>query len=232
MLSIMEVNKEGERMPIIVLAEDAHAAASIKKRLHVERSMGEQSDRSGVLVYNLEGLQVVQDANGHPIDAYEEHLWSRTFGLAIVQPEDHATTLLPSYSCGVPTVSAVRAALGAAHATFNVTHLLFTHPAHYFNVAGNHMYSAMQHIHGHVDVLRVFTHGDQPLCLRADSAELERRENGCMEPYAMLVGVRGRHIPLLHKAVEDELLTDVCERGMESGVCVPGFMEENVAQSH
>lgn len=222
MLHTLEADKEGHRIPIIVLAVDAAEADAIKRRFRIAPRTEPQQDRFGtqVLVMDDTDLRVVEGPHGRAVGKSEQLLWSRTFSIAVVEP--HGDAHQPAWqSCAVPTIAGLRVATGAAHATFNVTHLLFAHPALYYSVAGHNTFPGLQHTHGHDDVLRVFTHNNQPLC---GVPERPGRELGpCGDVFGMMAGVRGPHMELLHEVGEEQLLTDVCVRGLASRACVHGF---------
>lgn len=228
MMHILEMDKDGQRIPIIVLTQDAAEARLIKQRLHVAPRVGDPPPgRFGdqVLRFDGDGLREVVGPDGRSVGKSEQLLYSRTFSIAIVEPQ--GPSLPPWQSCAVPTVEAVRAATGAVQATFNVTHLLFTHPAHYFSVAGRSVFPGLQRTHGE-DVLRVFVHGQKPLCPVETGlwGRQGRVLEGCGrgdDVYGFLSGVRGGHVAMLHEASGEALLTDVCARGVASGACVYGY---------
>lgn len=226
MLHMLEVDKEGHRVPVIVLAETATDAEAIKRRFRIAPRTEPQQDRFGTEVLVMDGgdLREVRGPDGRAVGKTEQLLWARTFSMAVVEPQEDAQ-LPPWHSCAVPTVGGVRAALGAAHATFNVTHLVFAHPALYFSTAGHNTFPGLQHTHGQEDVLRVFTHGGQPLCEQPGLwGGRQGRELGpCGDVFGMVAGVRGAHIELVHELGEESLLTDVCARGLASRSCVHSF---------
>lgn len=157
----MDGDRHSHRVPVIVLAKDAAEANVLKSRFGV-RSKAANSDQPSqgqpgdVLTLNMDGVVMDRQVDAQPAD---ELRLARLYGLAIVAPV--ADDLLePSASCGNPHIGAVQAALRAAEATFNVTHLLFADALDYAKYLPA-LYANLQHIHGHHDLLRMLT--DSPL---------------------------------------------------------------------
>ncbi len=227
MLRMLETDRYGQRIPIIVLAEDVHAAHALQQRLGIAAHPHQASTPSFAM--RNEKLQVVQPELHKHRHAQGDNMttsyfqYNRMYGLAIVAPKGGRNSTGVRQTCGAPSVGVTRAAIAVSHATYNTSHLLFVQPSNWPEFAHG-LFPGLQHTHGHQDVLRAFVHAPLPLCPHTEDNYTQQRAlfvSGCSDVYGFLVSARGGHV--LRGFGNDTRLDAVCWKTMAEGECMYNF---------